>query len=222
MHLELAGAIMKEDALNQVGNTPFSSIVLASLFPKTKQISDKARYLEQEGRIIRLKRGLYVRSAEDGAMPLPLLIANHLYGPSYVSFQTALRHYGLIPERVYETQSMTIKHSRSFDTPLGHFSYRSCGVNYFPIGIRQEREDEDTYLIASPEKALCDILLKTAGLSITSTKKMESFLESDLRFDMEALNTFDTRLLEQCRQAAQVKTETVTHLINLINNASPF
>ena len=138
---------MRKDALNQVGNIPFTPSVLLCLFPQTKQISDKARYLEQDGRIIRLKRGLYVRSAEDGAMPVPFLIANHLYGPSYVSFQTALRHYGLIPERVYETQSMTIKHNRSFDTPLGRFSYRSCGVDYFPIGIRQEQDGQDTYLI---------------------------------------------------------------------------
>ena len=195
--------------------------VLTTLFSNTKQISDKARNMEQEGRIIRLKRGLYVRSAEDGAMPMPLLIANHLYGPSYVSFQTALRHYGLIPERVYETQSMTIKHSRSFDTPLGRFSYRSCGVDYFPIGIRQEHEGDDTYLVAAPEKALCDILLKTAGLSVSSPRKMESFLKEDLRFDMDSLGTFDIVLLEQCRQKAQIKAEMITHLITLIKNARP-
>ena len=212
---------MKKDILNQVGNTPFTPSVLMTLFSNTKQINDKARYLEQEGRIIRLKRGLYVRSAEDGAMPMPLLIANHLYGPSYVSFHTVLRHYGLIPERVYETQSMTIKHGRSFDTPLVRLSYRSCSVDYFPIGIRQEQEGEDTYLIATPEKALCDVLLKTSGLSLTSTKKMELFLQQDLRFDMEALKSFDTDTLEQCRQKAQVKAETITHLIKLTNHARP-
>lgn len=210
---------MKQDALYQVGNAPFSPTVLASLFPKTKQISDKARYLEQEGRIIRLKRGLYVRSAEDGAMPLPALVANHLYGPSYVSFQTALRHYGLIPERVYEIQSMTIKHGRCFDTPLGRFSYRNCSMDYFPIGIRQDQEGEDTYLVASPEKAMCDILLKTAGLSMTNVKRMAAFLESDLRFDMDALRDIDTDLLELCRQKAQVKAETITPLIKLAKDA---
>ena len=188
---------MREDALNQVGNIPFAPSVLLCLFPQTKQISDKARYLEHDGRIIRLKRGLYVRSAEDGAMPVPFLIANHLYGPSYVSFQSALRHYGLIPERVYETQSMTIKH-------------------YFPIGIRQEQEGQDTYLIASPEKALCDLLLKTAGIAVSSPKKLESYLASDLRFEMDALGTFDTKLLEQCREHAAVKAELITHLINLV------
>lgn len=207
---------MREDALNQVGNIPFTPSVLLCLFSKTKQISDKARYLEHDGRIIRLKRGLYVRSAEDGAMPVPSLIANHLYGPSYVSFQTALRHYGLIPELVYETQSMTIKHNRIFDTPLGRFTYRSCGVDYFPIGIRQEQEGQDTYLIASPEKALCDLILKTAGIAVSSSKKLEAYLASDLRFEMDALGTFDTKLLEQCREHAAVKAEQITHLISLV------
>ena len=70
---------MKKDALFQIGNIPFTSSVLSTLFSNTKQINDKARYLEQEGRIIRLKRGLYVRSADDGALPVPFLIANHLY-----------------------------------------------------------------------------------------------------------------------------------------------
>ena len=209
---------MKKDALNQVGNTPFSSAVLATFFSNTRQTSDKARSLEREGRIVRLKRGLYVRSTEDGAMPVPFLIANHLYGPSYVSFQTALRHYGLIPERVYETQSMTIKHSRSFDTPLGLFSYRNCGVEYFPVGVRQEQEGDDAYLIATPEKALCDTLVKTAGISVPSTKKMADLLASDLRFDMDALRDFDTGLLEQCREKATVKADMINLLIKLIDD----
>ena len=210
---------MQKDPLNQVGNVPFPTVVLTSLYPKTKQINDKARYLEREGRIIRLKRGLYVRSAEDGAMPTPLLIANHIYGPSYVSFQTALRHYGLVPERVYEVQSMTTKHSRSFDTPLGRFSYRCSSVDYFPIGIRQERVGDDNYLVAAPEKALCDILLKTAGLSLSNNRKMESYLTEDLRLDMDALKDFNMELLELCRQKAQAKAEMITYLINVVKDA---
>ena len=206
---------MRNSTLSQVGNTPFTPSVLESIFPNTKHISDKSRRLEEEGRIIRLKRGLYVRSTEDGALPVPFLIANHLYGPSYVSLQTALRHYGLIPERVFETQSMTIKHSREFDTPLGRYNYRNCNINYFPIGIRQEQEGNDNYMIATPEKALCDTLLKTAGILFSSPQKLEEYLVSDLRFEMEALKTFDTELLELCRNHAVVKAEQITHLIKL-------
>lgn len=207
---------MKQDALNQAGNTPFSTSVLAAFYPENRQISDKARRLEQEGRIIRLKRDLYVRSVEDGASPVTPLIANHIYGPSYVSMLTALRHYGLIPERVYEIQSMTTKHSRTFDTPLGRFSYLHCDTDYFPIGIRQELDGNDTYLIASPEKALCDLLVKTSGLKASSARGLRAYLESDLRFDMEALKEFDTEILALCYNHASVKNEMIFKLINLI------
>ena len=222
MQIGKQSADMKKDSINQIGNTPFPLSVLATLYPETRQINDKARRLEQEGRIVRLKRGLYVRSAEDGASPIPSLIANHIYGPSYVSMLTALRHYGLIPERVYETQSMTIKHSRGFDTPLGRFSYLSCDIDYFPIGIRQEQENSDTYLIATPEKALCDLVLKTSGVNTTNVKSIRTYLESDLRFEMEALREFDIEILEQCRQHAKMKNETFTHLINLISDERHF
>ena len=63
---------MKEGALNQVGNIPFTPSVLLCLFSKTKQISDKARYLEQDGRIIRLKRSVCAecgRWRHAGAIP---------------------------------------------------------------------------------------------------------------------------------------------------------
>ena len=207
---------MTKPALSQIGNIPFTTSVLASLYPDIRQINDKARRLEQDGRIVRLKRGLYVRSTDDGATIIPMLIANHLYGPSYVSMHTALRHYGLIPERVYETQSMTIKHSRSFDTPIGRFSYLSCPQNYFPLGIRQESQGTDTYLVASPEKALCDLIVKSPGLTATSVKSLRSWLADDLRFDMDALSHLNVTLLEQCGKHASVKNNIITLLIRLV------
>lgn len=209
---------MKQDPLYQLGNTPFPLSVLSTLYSDIRQISDKARRLESDGRIIRLKRGLYVRSSEDGAQINKKLIANHLYGPSYVSLHTALRHYGIIPEHVYEVQSVTIKHSRSFDTLVGHFTYKSCSLDYFPIGILQQSGDEGSYLIATPEKALCDLLLMTPGLNNNSFDGLRSFLEQDLRLDMDALKNFDTNLLERCRQHAAVKEHLVSLLINLVND----
>ena len=209
---------MTENSLSQAGNIPFTTSVLASFYPKTRQINDKARRLEQEGRIIRLKRGLFVRSADDGAVIIPFLIANHLYGPSYVSMHTALRHYGLIPERVYLTQSMTIKHSRSFDTPIGRFSYYSCPTNYFPIGIRQESQGVETYLVATPEKALCDLIIKSPGMNATTVKSLRSWLADDLRFDMEAFNQFNINIIERCALQAPAKNNVLSILIKLISH----
>ena len=190
---------MLQSNLYQFGSTPFAMSALSDIYPSTKHISDKARRLEQEGRIIRLKKGLYVRSAEDGAEPMAELVANHLYGPSYVSMLSALRHYGLIPERVYATQSLTIKHSRSFDTPLGRYDYFSCGVNY-------------------PEKALCDLLVKTRNLEFDSSNILLDYLENDLRFNTDALKKMDSGILRQCYENATTRQNNIAILIKLVEN----
>lgn len=106
--------------IEHIGNIPVSNSVIASLFPEMKAGNQKVRNLELSEKIIRLKKGLYVVNPSVSRQPLSTeLIANHIYTPSYVSMSCALRYYGLIPEAVYTTQSMTIKHYRSFDTPVG-------------------------------------------------------------------------------------------------------
>lgn len=207
---------MIKDALYQLDNTPFTLDVLAAIYPNCKQITDKARRLEQEGRIIRLKRGLYVRSADDGASPDTRLMANHIYGPSYVSCLSALRHYGLVPERLFETESMCTKRSRSFDTHFGRFSYHSCSNPYFAIGISMQNEGSVQFLMASPEKALCDLMTVTPCLVFHSAKELFSYLDEDLRMDTDAMKEFDTGLLEACLDAATVKPRNIAILIKLL------
>ena len=119
------------ELLQKIGAVPFDINVLQSAYPGCRQITDKARRLEVEGCIIRLKKGLYVAGANGGELSREL-VANHLYGPSYVSMSWALRWYGLIPERVDLIQSVTTKHSRDFSNALGTFHYQNCAANYFP------------------------------------------------------------------------------------------
>ena len=89
-------------------NIPVSTAAIASLYPDVKSANRKVASLEKAGRLIRLKRGLYVVSPQESGLLLSLnLIGNVLYGPSYVSMLTALREYGLIPERVEVVESMT-------------------------------------------------------------------------------------------------------------------
>ena len=202
-----------------IGNVPFDLNVLASLFPATKFTGEKARRLEAAGTIIRLKQGLYVASPDETGKALNRnLIANHLYGPSYVSLQTALRHYGLIPEKVYLTLSITTKHSRNFDTPVGYFDFRNCGKEYFPIGVRVETEDGVNYLIATPEKALCDLINCTKGLELRFMKDAALYLEEDIRFDMDALPSFDLSILESCAACSR-KPQSINTLIKYIKHS---
>ena len=107
------GNVMNELAV--LKNIPVNTAAVASLYPNVKSANRKVANLEKTGRIIRLKRGLYVVSPEESGLLLSLnLIGNILYGPSYVSMLTALREYGLIPERVDVVESMTTHLTVSF------------------------------------------------------------------------------------------------------------
>lgn len=203
-------------SLQQLENIPFDYAVLISLFPEYKSLYSKVEAMERSGKIIRLKRGLYVNSPNKSEKLLSMeLIANHIYGPSYVSRETALRYYGLIPESVFLIRSMTTKHTRSFKNSLGEFEYTSCSKDYFSIGIRKEISGNATFLIASPEKALCDLICSTAGLNIRFQKDVIPFLEEYFRFDMEAFFRMDVSIFERCAKVCK-KAISIHNIIKIL------
>ena len=203
----------------KIGNVPFDLSVLQTLFPDNKHITDKARSLESAGSIIRLKNGLYVADTEETGQPLILeLIANHLYGPSYVSRHTALRYYGLIPEHVYLIQSVTTKQSRRFTNSTGVYDYQHCSASYFPLGIRIEQiSDRVSFLMATPEKALCDLIAFSPKLSFRFMSDIHLWLEEDMRFDMDALSKFKGPLLEEIAQESR-KRQSINTLIKFLKH----
>lgn len=187
------------DNLKKMGTVPFGLGVLQSLYPDCRHISDKAIRLEAEGRIIRLKKGLYVASPEEGEVLSLQLVANHLYGPSYVSMSSALRWHGMIPERVELVQSVTTKHSRDFSNTLGSFRYQNCSAAYFPIGVTMQGSGNVRFLMASPEKALCDYI-NFNKVQLRFVKDVGPFLEEDLRIDTDMLEDLDLDLIRLCAE----------------------
>jgi hypothetical protein len=104
------------------------------------------------------------------------------------ALEYALFWHGLIPERVYEATSVCMRRSRVFDNALGRFSYVTVPPSLFPVGMRQEQASErETFLIAGPEKALCDKVLLTRNPQARSRCAMQTFWVDDLRVDEEAL-----------------------------------
>lgn len=175
--------------LEPLGNIPVTSSVLGSFFPEVKSKNNKVAELEKAGYCIRLKRGLYVVSPEVSRQPLSTeLIANHLYAPSYVSMQSALRYYGLIPDTVFNIQSMTIKHSRSFENDLGRFDYIHISREAFPVGLTSVSDNRCSFVIASPEKALCDLIAATPSLNLRYINETEDYLFEDLRLDEDGFH----------------------------------
>ncbi len=202
----------------KIGNVPFDTCVLSSLFPNNKHINEKARALDKSGQIIRLKKGMYVASPAETGKALSLeLIANHLYGPSYVSREYALRYYGLIPERVYLITSLTIKHSRDFVNETGNYTYQNCTKEYFPIGVRMEQSGGVNFLIASPEKALCDVINFSKNLTLRFMTDVERYLEEDIRFDTDSLRSLDIDILEQCAKVSR-RQNSIDTLIKYIQH----
>ena len=183
--------------LKEIGVIPITTSIIESLYPELKSADKKVVWLEKNGYIIRLKRGVYVVNPEhSGKILSNELIANHLYAPSYISMLTALRYYGLIPEAVYTHQSMTVKHSRSFQTPIGNYDYKYIAREAFSVGVRSLHKGDYSFLIASPEKALCD-LIANSKVNLRYLKEVENYLEYDIRMDMDEFYKFDASIFEE-------------------------
>ncbi len=111
---------------------------------------------QEKGYIIQLKRGVYAFS-EYGKKLSGFELAQQIYSPSYISLESALSRYGLIPEFVPSTTSVTTRTTRQFTNILGMFSFRSIKKDLFWGYISQESE-YGNYYFAEPEKAILDYL----------------------------------------------------------------
>lgn len=112
---------------------------------------------KNKGYIKKLRRGHYMFTDIPLNEESFFLIANRLYSPSYVSLETALSHYGLIPEGVYSITSVSTKKTSKFNTPITEFSYNKIKSTLF-FGYRLEEHKGQKYKIAEIEKAFLDYL----------------------------------------------------------------
>jgi len=186
--------------LRRFGNLPVPFGILQEQYRDYAAPAKKIAELCSQGLLVRIRRGLYMVSDQIiGSRPSGYLLANHIYGPSYVSSETALEFHGMIPEAVYSFESMTSAHNKEYETPYGAFRYRHVPGKYFSVGITIAKADRDqSFLIASPEKALCDHLINTRGLQIRSRASMLSYLVDFLRIDEDALARLNPALIHEC------------------------
>lgn len=184
------------EGLERFQGVPFSVADLKTDLEDYSAIRMKVSRLVRQGVLVRLKRGFFCLGPEYSEKLIEHgVIANALYGPSYVSFETALSLYGLIPERVYETMSAVVRHGESYKTPFGTFGYYQIPESVWGLGARVERTSNGTFMMANPTKALCDTLLRKRRLRVTSPKTLRDFLEVDMRFDFDYLGEPDMDVL---------------------------
>jgi predicted transcriptional regulator of viral defense system len=113
----------------------------------------------QAGKVVQLRRGVYMLAAPyQQVSPHPFLIANTLLPGSYISLQSALAHYGLIPEYVPRTLSLTTLRPSKWHTPLGDFRFQHIAPGLF-FGYQKVRlAGGQEAFVALPEKALLDLI----------------------------------------------------------------
>ncbi len=120
----------------------------------------KIARLMKQGDVTQLRRGLYALRRDLN----PMGYAGAIYGPSYISYETALAWHGLIPERVDEILSATLKRPANFENSFGIFRYRHVPAAIYAIGITMIRDSDLPILMASPTKSLCDSIAREGGL----------------------------------------------------------
>ena len=169
----------------------FSLEDVNSFFPEENSESIKKSLWrwKKKGWISALKRGCYELAFPQETLIPDTFIANKLYSPSYVSLETALSHYSIIPEVAMAVTSLSPKPTRTFKNKHGLFLYRTIKPVAF-CGYTIERVNNFDVLLAEPEKALIDYLYFK-----TLNNKAHSFKEE--RFDAQLITALNKNKLKQ-------------------------
>lgn len=176
----------------------YDTLMLMDRYKGYASPESKISYLVKTGELIRIRRGLYVYSGDKRVHPYCL--ANLICTPSYISFAAALRYYNFIPEQVFNITSASYGKTKTkqFETPMGYYIYYSVNPTTYAQGIDRIQEFHQSFLIATPEKAVLDMLSKIPG--VRSLKAFEELLFDDLRWDIHHVLLLQKSRLAQYAQ----------------------
>jgi hypothetical protein len=150
------------------------------------------------GEVWRIHRGIYCLSGRYTRVRVnPLELAQRIHGPSYISLETALSHHGWIPEGVQAVTSVSLGRSRTFDTPVGFFSFTRVPQRTFLSGVRRiPVEGGGAFFLATPLKALADYVYAQRVDWHCAAPVVES-----LRVDEESLAELTGELFDEVASA---------------------
>ena len=172
---------LTETVFQHVPYSHFTTDEVAALLPGSDD--SRAALMKRavaKGEIIHICRAFYCLAPKYQKKNINLYaLAQRIYGPSYISLESALSLHGWIPEAVYTLTSVSFKKSKEVNTPLGLFTYKRVPQKmFFDNVLRHVDQAGNVYLAASPVKALADYVYvhKTdwAGLDpVTKSLRIE-------------------------------------------------
>ena len=142
-----------------------------------------------KGHLLMLRRGLYAMTDLKESVDA-MVFASKIYSPSYISLETALSFYGIIPEAVFTTTSATTRKTKKFQTPLGNFSYQKIKKGAFG-GFETKMQNGISYKLALPEKAMADFFYLNRNILEGSREQFMSYrFNEDFKFSKSKLLQF--------------------------------
>ncbi|MFA6160247.1 MAG: hypothetical protein WC678_04150 [Parcubacteria group bacterium] len=145
----------------------------------------------KKGYILQLKKGLYLLGHLRHAVD-PMVLASKMYPPAYVSLETALGYYGIIPEAVFVTTCVTSRETKEISNDFGKFTFRKVKKTAFggyeAIG---KKELGISFNLALPEKALVDFFYLNKNILDGSQLQFEGYrFSDDFKYDKNKLMKF--------------------------------
>ena len=171
----------------------------------------KIKSLVEHGNLFAIRPGLYI----DNKNISMLALSHMIYGPSYISFETALSYYGLIPERAVNVLSATTQKNRKkhFKNVFGDYYYRDVPFDVFSFGIDTTKDKYgNTIRIAIVEKALLDMLYTVKN--VRSEKQLRELLFNDLRINDTLFEELDVNFIFEV--GPKYKKKNIDYLIKML------
>ncbi len=142
----------------------------------------------KKGYIRKFIRNYYVFSSVSADERFIFSAANRVYAPSYISLQSALAFYGIIPDKPFSVTGLSTRKTKSFSTPFGRLIYRKVAAKHF-WGYTIEGEPSTAFMIARPAKALLDLMYLETRLNSAEAIKglrpdMKRLMEPGLRKEL--------------------------------------
>ncbi len=191
---------------NIIGREEFDYPALMSVLSRYANPRNKITSLIRKGIIIRVKKGLYVFGEDFRRRPFSReLLANLIYGPSFISLDYALSYHGLIPEKTTVVTSVSTKRQKQFHTPVGTFVYRKAHKAGFHVGMTRVEQGSIAFLMACPERALADKLRDDRRGAIRSQIQMARYLFEDLRVERSEFAKMDPIILKAIGESSHSK-----------------
>jgi len=189
----------------------FDEAVVANLLPEHSPGARKLLVYRAVGRceVLRLKPGLFCLAERyRKSHPHPFVVAAMLHSPSHVSGESALSYHGLIPEAVHSVSSVTVRRGRSFETPLGCFSFRRVPADEPRAGVRAVRLDDSGWaFVADPIRAIADLVYLRR--EVDWQRHGLAFLTKSLRIeeeDLQASMLGDVQGVQRSVRSKRVRT----------------